>query len=783
MEFSKKKLTSESDFDINVSYFNNESKSIEQGLKGLPGQIQGMTINDQGGHRISIEQYIQNLRDAIKGSRENLYIRELERLVGIYNQMVLTGNISAKRQISRRINDIKEKYSPIPDRVKADFDRLLDAADRAMLSSPVQDKGKKWVKKILLVYLTESPSRDYPIGVYTLKKYIQLRYGDSVQIEIKDIQLEKMDEIAEFAKSWNPDILGLSIMPEAGRLLDNFIKMYEDKIKGVPQENQPLLVLGKNYPTFMYDELIKKYPKAICVLGEGELSLSGLLEYLRGNENLEKIPNLVYLDGKKVIKTKRAVVPVPDTPIDYENLERYLEMGGNAWMESERGCSWGHCTFCSTKSFWGFANNHRPKPIPVIIEELKTLNRKGVQRIIFTDEEFFGHGIEGLERVQELAKAIIADNIKISFYTNAMANSIYDSSDKPEVLALKRKTLEMIHQAGLQTMYLGIESGSQTQLKRFAKGMKVEDAKQAIKIAREVGIELAIGWLTIEPLVTLQELRDSINFIRETGILPYLSTPLNELRVFDLLPYAQFLKNEQKKLGRPLISETVDPVSMTRDIVGFKYPEVGRMMKWVSQYKEEEDGLYNSVKWFQRLRPNAGSDEHKDLQNVLEALKEEQIDLLYELSLIVANDNADDKILIEMESVRKKRLELILSVREKIISNKHNTNTGKIIMKEVDSFLSKHNIDFASIAHQDTGGIDLTSANMNLQIQTDPRLPFGASPVGRRRGNDSEGMKLHIDPAMLEQLQNASGFTPVIINVQLLKDLPAFLGIRDSSPI
>jgi len=56
------------------------------------------------------------------------------------------------------------------------------------------------------------------------------------------------------------------------------------------------------------------------------------------------------------------------------------------------------------------------------------------------------------------------------------------------------------------------------------------------------------------------------------------------------------------------------------------------------------------------------------------------------------------------------------------------------------------------------GGIDLTPANMNLQT------------------NDSEGIKFHIDPAMLKQLQNAPGFVPVIINIQPLTDLRRFLG-------
>ena len=62
------------------------------------------------------------------------------------------------------------------------------------------------------------------------------------------------------------------------------------------------------------------------------------------------------------------------------------------------------------------------------------------------------------------------------------------------------------------------------------------------------------------------------------------------------------------------------------------------------------------------------------------------------------------------------------------------------------------------------GGIDLTPANMNLQMQ-----------------NNGAGIKFHLDPAQLAQLQNAPGFVPVIINIHPLTSLSDFLGINEKS--
>lgn len=64
-------------------------------------------------------------------------------------------------------------------------------------------------------------------------------------------------------------------------------------------------------------------------------------------------------------------------------------------------------------------------------------------------------------------------------------------------------------------------------------------------------------------------------------------------------------------------------------------------------------------------------------------------------------------------------------------------------------------------AAQNTGGIDLTTSHMNLQtMHTGGKINF------------------YLDPAMLQQLQNAPGFVPVIINVKPMTNLALFLGIN-----
>jgi hypothetical protein len=66
------------------------------------------------------------------------------------------------------------------------------------------------------------------------------------------------------------------------------------------------------------------------------------------------------------------------------------------------------------------------------------------------------------------------------------------------------------------------------------------------------------------------------------------------------------------------------------------------------------------------------------------------------------------------------------------------------------------------------GGIDLTPANMNLLTK-----------------NGGEAIRFHLNPLQLQQLQNAPGFAPVIINIQPMTNLRMFLGLnaQEESPV
>jgi hypothetical protein len=75
-------------------------------------------------------------------------------------------------------------------------------------------------------------------------------------------------------------------------------------------------------------------------------------------------------------------------------------------------------------------------------------------------------------------------------------------------------------------------------------------------------------------------------------------------------------------------------------------------------------------------------------------------------------------------------------------------------------------VNKAMSSPENTGGIDLTPNNMNLETT-------------HEGGGNSLGIHFHLDAALFAQLQNSPGFVPVIINIQPVTDLKMFLGLTN----
>ncbi|MBF0479215.1 MAG: hypothetical protein HQL26_06995 [Candidatus Omnitrophica bacterium] len=105
---------------------------------------------------------------------------------------------------------------------------------------------------------------------------------------------------------------------------------------------------------------------------------------------------------------------------------------------------------------------------------------------------------------------------------------------------------------------------------------------------------------------------------------------------------------------------------------------------------------------------------------------------------------------------------------------------GGISADDLADYIAKHNVSSEKYPEAyATVGIAFADSRFNQQALAFNKGGIDLNPVDKTLQIQSNGdvIKFNIDPAMLEQLKNASGFSPIIINITPLKDLKMFLGI------
>jgi len=108
------------------------------------------------------------------------------------------------------------------------------------------------------------------------------------------------------------------------------------------------------------------------------------------------------------------------------------------------------------------------------------------------------------------------------------------------------------------------------------------------------------------------------------------------------------------------------------------------------------------------------------------------------------------KVLDSIEYLFKLDPEELRSLALQLMENNWSKELAKIVAEA----------DAAMVKTTTPGGIDFNADKIGLQIQ-----------------NDGESIRFKMDPTMLQQLQNAPGFVPVVISIQPMENLALFLGL------
>src|SRR5581483_6083821 len=431
-------------------------------------------------------------------------------------------------------------------------------------------------KKVRILFINlksnQYPLFTAPLAIVTLGGYLKRVFGDQVGIDYYDLQLETQETALDCVRRSAPDIVGISVkigeLEEMYQLLNN--------LRTLPLAKRPLIVLGNVIPTYAADEIYRLYPEVMCVIGRGETAMEALTEHVAANREDGRffhIPNssfilnstIYHVDG---IPFHLAELGTPDWSTLFQQYDPSLYQ--EVWLESSRGCpqkrSGVGCSFCAIMP----NNDSRDwvsRPTEAVLEEIKFLSHYGVKHIRFADEEFMaGQTIQAMgvsQAFKQLHEDLQSAGLSMPTFDFAIrVDDVYRRGQRQLMVSMqdeqgnnltnndiRRKALVTFKDAGLTQVYLGLESGSLQQLKRMYKAVIPEDNRQAVQILRELGIQVAGGWIMIDPLMeNIVELHENITFLEENRLIPckseddFVTNPINRMRVLEGSPFVKIMR-------------------------------------------------------------------------------------------------------------------------------------------------------------------------------------------------------------------------------------------------
>jgi radical SAM superfamily enzyme YgiQ (UPF0313 family) len=293
-------------------------------------------------------------------------------------------------------------------------------------------------------------------------------------------------------------------------------------------------LLGHDFPTLNYREILSRFDHIdfVCV-GEGEVLFAALArQILDGALDEAAIPGLAFRDqgGQPALTPLQDVVDLDELPwASREELQQTLALDLSPAIFTTRGCPY-RCNYCSTgavASLVGPQCSYRSKSSENVVDEIELLVKThGVDRITITDDSFVIRSRRSKERTAEIAREIIARGLRVALTIDARIDTV------------ERDLFELLCQAGLRKVCIGIETASAEQTKFYRKGYRftVDEIKARLRILQDLDLDIVNAMIMFHPAATLDELEQNLELIEYAGdtqlfqflnkIVPYPGTPL-----------------------------------------------------------------------------------------------------------------------------------------------------------------------------------------------------------------------------------------------------------------
>ena len=345
--------------------------------------------------------------------------------------------------------------------------------------------------------LTEIPSP--PLGItYVAAAFIAA--GAEVKIFDYIVSGYSKEKLANQLADFQPDAVGIGSVTmnfyEAQRILQD--------VKSVDQEI--ITMMGGPHVSFCARQTLQQYPEIDLIFsGEAEDTIREITPVLQNQNKWRNICGIVYRQNGDIIDNgKRTfIADVDSIPIPTRHLlpvSRYLALAFPVSIITGRGCP-NSCIFCLGRKMVG--SKIRRRRARNVLDEIEQIIKLGFERINIADDLF----ATDKEQVGSICKGIMERGLHFSWSAFARVDTV------------DQEMLEMMVQAGCDSVSFGVETGNPEILKTIKKGIKLEQVRNAVQMCKQTGMMAHASFIVGLPGETKETLAQTEEFAKSLGIV------------------------------------------------------------------------------------------------------------------------------------------------------------------------------------------------------------------------------------------------------------------------
>ncbi len=283
------------------------------------------------------------------------------------------------------------------------------------------------------------------------------------------------------------------------------------------------VVVGGRHFGFLPAETLEKLPEVDAVVrGEGEVTFTEIVQAVKAGRDMEGIAGVSWrkegrvehnpdrcqeddLDLFRSYDTKGKTDLKPEELLGSTKLD-----ASHAYfsVHATRGCP-NKCVYCSLT-----ASKVRYRSVDSVLDEIEDkIAATGVRNVSFTDSSL----TISKKFVTALCEGMLARNLDLRWRCYSRVNIDTD-------------ILRLMRRAGLDSVEIGLETGSPKVLKSIRKNIRLPEVEAFCKLAFELGIKVWVFCMVSLPDETVEDAQMTIDFVK--NIAPYIAnTGLQTTRI------------------------------------------------------------------------------------------------------------------------------------------------------------------------------------------------------------------------------------------------------------